>query len=117
MELGNLEIYKISMKLSNEVCDIFNSLPKQLQFNIGDQILRAIDSIGANIAEGYERFHYKDSRKFYYNARGSLWEAKHWLYLLSKRELISNDKFEKNMDLLNILGKKLNAFINSLTNN
>ena len=114
MELGKLEIYTLSLELSEIVWDIFNKLPKQLQFNIGDQVLRSIDSIGANIAEGYSRFHYKDSIKFYYNARGSLWESKHWFYLLYKRELIPKALFNQSITLLNQLGKKLNGFIQSI---
>jgi len=42
---------------------------------MGDQFIRSIDSITANIAEGFGRFHFLDRRKFYYNARGSLLEA------------------------------------------
>ena len=117
MELGKLDIYKLSLELSTNIWNIYNDLPKPLQFNIGDQALRSIDSIGANIAEGYGRFHYKDSIKFYYNARGSLWESKHWLYLLYKRELISKEDFDTNIDTLHTLGKKLNNLIQSIKNN
>jgi four helix bundle protein len=117
MELGKLDIYKLSVELSNMAWEIFNLLQKPLQFNIGDQMIRSIDSIGANIAEGYGRFHYKDSIKFYYNARGSLWESKHWFYLLHKRKLITRETFEKGIDLLNTLGKKLNSFIQRIKQN
>jgi len=117
MELGKLDIYKLSVELSDMAWEIFNLLPKPLQFSIGDQMIRAIDSIGANIAEGYGRFHYKDSIKFYYNARGSLWESKHWLYLLHKRKLITRETFEKGIHLLNMLGKKLNNFIQRIKQN
>jgi four helix bundle protein len=117
MELGKLDIYKLSVELSDMAWEIFNLLPKPLQFSIGDQMIRSIDSIGANIAEGYGRFHYKDSIKFYYNARGSLWESKHWLYLLHKRKLITRETFEKGIDLLNMLGKKLNNFIQRIKQN
>jgi len=114
MELGKLDIYKLSLELSAVTWEIYNSLPKSLQFNIGDQTIRSVDSIGANIAEGYGRFHYKDSVKFYYNARGSLWESKHWFLLLYQRGLIPKESFDKNITLLNKLGKKLNGFIQSI---
>ena len=91
MGLGKLDVYKISLNLSDKIWDVYKTLDRDLQYNIGSQVLRAIDSIGANIAEGYGRFHYKDSVKFYYNARGSLWESKHWIYLLYKRDLIDMD--------------------------
>jgi len=52
--------------------------------------LDSSDSICANISEGYGRFHYKDSLKFYYNARGSLYEAQFWLNRLQKINLVSD---------------------------
>lgn len=80
-------------------------LQTDLKFNIGNQVVRSIDSIGANIAEGYGRFHYKDSIKFYYNARGSLWESKHWIFLLYQRKLLNKEKYEKMINDLELLEK------------
>ncbi|WP_421716492.1 four helix bundle protein [Arcobacter arenosus] len=114
MELGKLDIYKLSLNLSKEIWEVYSSLQTDLKFNIGNQVIRSIDSIGANIAEGYGRFHYKDSLKFYYNSRGSLWESKHWVYLLYQRKLIKKEKYEKLLEDLELLGKKLNGFINSM---
>jgi len=114
MRLGELEIYRLSLELSDTIWKIFQRLPKSLQFGIGDQILRSVDSIGANIAEGYGRYHYRDSIKFYYNARGSLWESKHWFYLLHKRELIDEAEYQNTLETLENLGKKLNGFIQSI---
>ena len=113
-KLGDLEIYRISLELSEMGWDIFQSLPRQFQYDIGSQFLRAVDSIGANIAEGYGRYHYKDSMKFYYNARGSLWEVKHWLLLLNKRDFIGENIFRDFLKKIEILGKKLNNFIGRL---
>jgi len=116
MKLGNLEIYNMALKLSDEIWNIYKSLDNDLKYNIGNQVIRSIDSIGANIAEGYGRFHYKDSVKFYYNARGSLWESKHWILLLYKRNLITKAQFNKLVLDLELLGKKLNGFINTIKN-
>ncbi len=110
-KLGQLEIYKDAIKLSDISWQIYQTLPKEFRFNIGKQLLNSADSIGANIAEGFGRFHFNDKIKFYYNARGSLFEVKHWIFLLHKRELI--DISIKN-DILNLcekLGKQLNKFI------
>ena len=111
--LGDLNVYKNALTLSEKGWDIYMSLPKSLRFDMGSQLLRAVDSIGANIAEGYGRYHYKDKIKFYYNARGSLWESKHWLYLLHKRDLITKEMFEDCMNLVNFTGYQLNKFIES----
>ena len=114
--LGKLEIYQKALKLSDMGWKIFKRLPKQFQFDIGLQFLKACDSVGANIAEGYGRFHYRDKIKFYYNARGSLWEAKHWLFLLFKREFIQKDEFDEVLQLLNEMGKQINNFIRKTGN-
>ena len=111
--LGNLQVYQSALELSEKAWEIYIRIPKEFRFEMGSQFLRSIDSIGANIAEGYGRFHYKDEAKFYYNARGSLWEAKHWLLLLRKRNLIDESIFKNTLDTLNVAGKLLNAFIAS----
>ena len=114
MDLGNLEVYKLSVIISEKIWKIYVNLSSDLKYSIGSQMIRAVDSIGANIAEGYGRFHYKDSMKFYYNARGSLWESKHWIYLAYKRDIISKEKYENINGDLEMLGKKLNGFIKSI---
>ena len=43
---------------------------------MGYQLVRASDSIAANISEGYSRFQYKENRQFVFVARGSLYETK-----------------------------------------
>lgn len=112
--LNDLEIYTISLKLSSLAWDVFRGLDKNLQFSIGNQFLRSTDSIGANIAEGFGRFHYKDSLKFYYNARASLFETKHWLELLKNRNLIEQNIYDGFKNDIDILGVKLNNFMNYL---
>ena len=114
MDLGKLEVYKKSLLLSSLIWDIYIALPNDLKYNIGNQVIRSIDSIGANIAEGYGRFHYKDSIKFYYNARGSLWESKHWVHLLYKRGLMEQNVYNNLLENLEYLGKQLNSFIKSI---
>ena len=112
--LNQLEIYKISIELSQKSWDIYQKIPKYLKNSFGNQFLSAIDSIGANIAEGFGRFHYKDSLKFYYNSRGSLWEARFWLELLIQRQLIDSELYEEFKRMLVNLSVKLNNFIQSI---
>lgn len=45
------------------------------------QLRRAVSSIGANIAEGFARYHYKDKVRFYHNARGSAAEVQNLIVL------------------------------------
>jgi four helix bundle protein len=68
--LKNLEVYKLTRKLSLKGWEIYQEMDWQTKKIIGDQFLSSLDSIRANIAEGYGRYHYLDQIKFYYNARG-----------------------------------------------
>ena len=111
--LGNLQVYQNALELSELGWEIYLRLPQEIKFGMGNQFIRSIDSIGANIAEGYGRFHYRDKVKFYYNARGSLWESKHWLLLLFKRDFIDKETFDRFLERLNRAGKQLNGFISS----
>ena len=113
--LRDLEVYKLARELSKIGWEIYESLPWQDKKTIGDQFIDAIDSVGANISEGYSRYHYLDKIKFYYNARSSLAEScDHWLELLYERKKINSENYDKMRDIKRELSIKLNNFI-SLT--
>jgi four helix bundle protein len=118
IELKDLEVYQLSRKLSSIAWKIFCRMNFEDKKHIGDQFLRSVDSIGANIAEGYGRFHYLDKVRFYYNSRGSHFEAfTHWLELLIEREKISRNEFDSISKTSHILQIKLNNFIKSTAKN
>lgn len=109
--LKNLKIYQIAVSMSDIAWEIYNDLPQTHRFHIGDQLLRCTDSVGANISESSGRFHFKDKLNFLYNSRGSLIEVYHWIYLLFKRKLISEEIFNDFQSLCDDESKKINAFI------
>ena len=116
IELMDLEVYQLSIRLSSIAWKIFCRMSFEDKKHIGDQFLRSVDSVGANIAEGYGRFHYLDKVRFYYNSRASHFEAFiHWLELLSERERISKEEFEDINGKASILLIKLNNFITVTT--
>jgi len=78
-------------------------------------LLRAVDSIGANIAESIGRGHYKESIHFLYYARGSLTETVHWIRTAERRPLIPTTTSEELLDSCVILHKQINAFIRAQT--
>jgi four helix bundle protein len=118
IELKNLEVYRLSRNLSSFAWKFYCRLNFEDKKHIGDQFLRAVDSIGANIAEGYGRYHYLDKVRFYYNSRGSHYEAfTHWLELMFEREKISKAEFESISETALILSIKLNNFITATSKN
>ncbi len=81
---------------------------------IGKQLVRAVDSIGANVAESYGRFHFGEKRQFLYYGRGSLFETKYWLNRCYARQLISENQLKDYAKQLNSIGRQLNNFASSL---
>jgi four helix bundle protein len=81
---------------------------------VGKQLTRAIDSIGANVAEAYGRFHYGEKIQFLYYARGSLFETKYWLNRALARELMPPDAVQKVAAQLTDIARQLNVFAGSL---
>ena len=113
IEFYNLEVYKLSHDYNRHAWLIYQALNWQIKKIIGDQFIRSVDSIGANIAEGYGRYHYLDKIKFYYNARGSLLESRHWLCLLLERNIITAEQYQCLINIYNQTVIKLNSFIKS----
>ncbi len=81
---------------------------------VGGQLARATDSIGANIAESFGRFHYGEKLQFLYYARGSLFETKYWLNRVLTRNLMSHDECQTYSIRLTDLVRQLNAFTKGL---
>ena len=80
---------------------------------MGDQFIRSTDSVAANIAEGYGRYHYLDRIRFYYNARASLLEAIHWVKLLGKRKIVLNEQVQEFVRQANTVHHQLNKWIST----
>ncbi|OGK17708.1 hypothetical protein A2866_06010 [Candidatus Roizmanbacteria bacterium RIFCSPHIGHO2_01_FULL_39_8] len=118
LTLETLEVFKLAKELSSTGWKIYQIIDWRKSKNTKDQFLDSTDSVGANVSEGYGRFHYLDRIKFLYNARGSLYESKYWFDLLNERSLISNDTLKKEyLQIYDGLKPKLNNFINSLYKN
>ncbi len=116
LDLKDLKIYNLAREISDEAWIIYKSLDWQDKKITGDQFISAIDSVGANIAEGFGRFHYLDKNKFNYNARGSLFESLHWLEILKNRLKITENQFSSLDSKLKSLAVKLNNYIQSTKN-
>lgn len=108
LKLEDIKAYVISRELSKIVWEEVINWDHFGKKTIGDQFVRATDSIAANIAEGFGRYHKKDKIKFYYNARGSLYESLYWLELAYERNLIKNDTYESLLNKFNILPMEIN---------
>ena len=87
--IEDLEIYTLADNFSNKIWVLVLEWDYFTKDTIGKQITRSADSISANIAEGFGRFHYKENKNFCYFSRGSLIETKGWLNKCKVRNLIN----------------------------
>lgn len=109
-----LHVYRLSERISDHIWDLvlqWNSFAKD---TVGKQLVRAADSVGANIAEGEGRGSYADNRRFVRTARGSLNEVKHFLRRAYKRGLLKQVDIKGLKPLIDELGPRLNAYLKSI---
>ena len=114
MELRDLEVYRLSEELSDLIWNIVLKWDYFAKDTIGKQFIKASDSISANIAEGYGRYHFKENKNFCYFARGSLEETKTWLRKSTRRGLINKSEHQELCNITRKLPKLLNSYINSI---
>lgn len=111
-----LRVYQLSEQLADEVWQIVFSWDYFAKDTVGKQLVRAVDSVGANIAEGCGRWNYKDNSRFIKISRGSLYETKHWLRRAYKRNLLEKSNIEKLKIIIDELLPKLTAYLRSIEN-
>jgi len=102
LQLNDLTSYTAAFSFSNKVWDIVIKWEYFARDTIGKQFVNAADSISANIAEGFGRYHKKDKIKFYYYSLGSVKECTDWLNKARIRNLVSEQLF---LDLNNLIEK------------
>ena len=112
----NLQVYQLAERLADDIWNIVLHWEEFPKATIGKQIVRSVDSIGANIAEGCGRYNFQDNRRFVRIARGSLNETRHWLRRAYKRNLLTNEEVDKLKPIIEELSPKLNAYLNSIGN-
>lgn len=113
-DFENLKVYQLSETLADEIWDVVLGWDRFARDTVGNQIVRAADSIGANIAEGAGRGSFLDNRRFTRIARGSLKETQHFLRRAYKRKLLDDSQVNKIKPLVDSLAPMLKAYPRSI---
>jgi four helix bundle protein len=88
-----LEVWKKAREFKKEMEALAKTFPAEEKFRLCDQLIKAARSINANIADGHDRFTYKDQLHFCIQARGSLSEVLNHLFDAFDSNYISEDQF------------------------
>ncbi|MEB2787267.1 four helix bundle protein [Algoriphagus persicinus] len=108
----NLKCWQLAYELKKSIKkEVVCTFPSSEKYELRSQLVRAARSATANIAEGWGRFHYLDSNKFYYNSRGSISEVLDHLIEARDEEYISDDVYLKIRAMIIESLKVLNGFI------
>ena len=107
----DLSAYQISYQLSNIVWEVVVKWDPFAKRTVGRQFVDAVDSISANIAEGFGRYSKKDKVHFYRYSFGSLKESMSWLEKSFYRKLLTEKEYHEIKGLMDKLPKEINTLI------
>ena len=110
----DLRVYQVAEELADALWPIARGWDYFAQNTVGLQIVRAADSIGANIAEGTGKKSFQDNRRYVRMARGSLYETQHWLRRAYRRKLLTAREIAQIQPLVERLGPLLNGYLRSI---
>lgn len=112
--VNNLEIYREAMEIGEAIWEMVLAWDFFAKDTVGKQMVRSADSVAANLAEGYGRYHFKENQKFCYYSRGSAEETQTWLEKAARRELVDRELARTLYDRVEKYKKRLNSYIRTI---
>ena len=97
--LWKMEVYRLALFAADSAWqDVVTLSQDRRMLGLADQLVRALGSISANIAEGYSRSSMKDQARFYEYALGSARESRDWYY--KARHVLGDSTVGSRLELL-----------------
>ena len=103
----DLTVWQKAMHLAAAVYRLTREMPKQEEYRISAQMIRASTSVPANIAEGNGRGTRKDYAHFISIARGSLFELETFVLLVQHLELADPGRCAEILDRIDEVSRML----------
>ena len=107
----DLECYQLALTMLTQAYGLAERLPAVERYSLAVQMRRSAASVTLNIAEGYGRYHYLDSLRFFYIARGSLMETLSAFVSCEAVGYISTDELDILRQLAHGALRSLNGYI------
>ena len=106
-----LEVYKAAREFRKKIYQSARNLPRDEEFNLKPQMMRAAVSLTNNIAEGHGRYHYQESIQFCRHSRGSLSELIDDLNVCLDEKYFSEDSIQRLKEEAYDVIKILNGYV------
>ena len=110
----DLDCWKKGRELRITISSLVKKFPPEEKYQLGSQMIRSSRSVTNNMAEGYGRFTYTDTRHFFIQARGSVAETIDHLVIALDENYISKEDFSILELMCESVFKLINGYINYL---
>jgi four helix bundle protein len=108
----DLDCYKLALDVMVNAHQVAKTFPAEEKYDLVQQLRRSSKSVSANIAEGYGRFHYLDTLRFYAFARGSLNETLNHFITAQLLDYIDQVYLDDLSELVREAERTLNGLMN-----
>jgi four helix bundle protein len=115
-KLEDLKVWIEARELAGIIYQLIKNFPEEEKYNITKHLRENARGAPANIAEGFYRFHYQDSIRFYLIARGCLGEIKNDLYLSFDQKYIDQEQLDRYIQKIEDIYILLNSLIKATKN-
>lgn len=112
-DFKDLLVWRLAGELRLRVYDTEKKFPPEERYALKSQLRRAVQSIGANIAEGFGRYSYRENIQYCRQARGSAFEVRDHLVTAVGAEFVSKDEYIEADTLAQRVMQALNGYIRS----
>ena len=109
-----LNCYKKARELRISISALVKKFPSSEKFLLVAQIIDSSRSITRNIAEGYGRFTYADTKNFFIMARGSVTETMESLSTAHDENYITDEELQSFTALCEEVFRLINGYISYL---
>jgi four helix bundle protein len=108
----DLRVYTRALELQREVFEITKTFPKAEAFSLTDQIRRSARSVGANIAEAWQKrrypLHFVSKLS---DSDGEQAETQHWIQTAFECSYLSAEKCSHLLEICRDIGRMLGTMI------
>lgn len=110
-DFKDLDAWKLARGFRILIYGLLKKLPVEERYALNGQLRRAVQSIGANIAEGFGRYSYQENIQFCRQARGSAYEVRDHLVTAADANFISKAEYTEADSLAQRVIQVLNGYI------
>jgi four helix bundle protein len=112
-DFKDLLVWKLARELRVQIYALVTKFPPEERYALNTQMRRAAQSIGANIAEGFGRYSYRENIQYCRQARGSAFEVRDHLVTAVDAAFITKDEYAESDALAQRVIQTINGYIRS----